>query len=94
VCVKRETATILEDLPARPFERTAELHGALFKNVNSGNRSHKEFGSLQCILQATVALNRVGMRIEISLGTFKRVEFTTDVSDNSAIVQAAPTDRT
>ncbi len=69
-CVKRETVTLLEDLSAPPFERTAELHGALFKNVNYGNRSHKEFGSLQCILQVTVALNQVGMLIGTLLGTF------------------------
>lgn len=53
-----------------PFERTAELHGALFKNVNYGNRSHKEFGSLQRILQVTVTLNQVGMLIGTLLGTF------------------------
>ena len=81
------------------FERTAELHGALFKNVNYGNRSHKEFGSLQCILQVTVTLNQVGMLIGTLLGTFKYVECTgdttalmTDVSDNSAIAQLAHAD--
>lgn len=99
VCVKMETVMVLEDLSAQPFERTAELRGALFKNVNYGNRSHKEFGSMQCILQVTVILNQVGMLIGTLLGTFKCVECTrdtaalmTDVSDNSAIAQVAHTD--
>lgn len=81
------------------FRRTAELHGALFKNVNYGNRSHKEFGSLQCLLQVTVTLNQVGMLIGTSRGTFKCVECTrdttalmTDVSDKTAISQVACAD--
>ncbi len=81
------------------FERTAELRGALFKNVNYGNRSHKEFGSLQCILQFTVTHNQAGMLIETLRGTFKCVQCTrdaialmTDVSDNTAIAQDAHAD--
>lgn len=83
-------------MAAQPFERTAELRGALFKNVNYGNRSHKEFGGLQCILQLTVMLNQASMLIGTLLGTFKSEECTgdsaalmTDVSVNSAIAQVA-----
>lgn len=90
---------LLKDLSAQPFERTAELRGALFKNVNYGNRSHKEFGSLQCNLQVTVMLNQVGMLIGTLLGTLKCVKCTgdsaalmTDVSVNSAIAQVPHSD--
>lgn len=89
---------VLEDLSAQPLERTAELHGALFKNLNYGNRSHQKFGSMLCILQVTVTLNQVGMLIGTLLGTFKRVECTrdttalmTDISENNAITQVAHT---
>lgn len=58
------------------WKRTAELHGALFKNVNYGNRSHKEFGSMRCILQVTVTRRQVGMLIGTLRGTFKCVQCT------------------
>lgn len=35
--------------------------GALFKNVNYGNRSHKVFGSLQYLLQVTLQLNKAAV---------------------------------
>lgn len=40
VCVFRGKL-LLKDLSAQPFERIAELRGALFKNVNYGNRSQR-----------------------------------------------------
>ena len=97
--------TSVEDLSlsAQPFwKETAELHGALFKKkkkVKYGNRSHKEFGSSQRILQVTVTLNQVGMLIGALLGPPKCGEcardaaaLKTDVADNSAIAQVANAD--
>lgn len=60
VCVGGKCVYLWENLSAKPFERTAELRGALFKNVSYGNRSHEEFGSSQSILQFTLMLNHVG----------------------------------
>lgn len=36
--------------------------GALFKNVNYGNRSQEVFGSLQCFLQVTLQCNKAILR--------------------------------
>ena len=69
------------------------------KNVNYGNRSHKEFGSSQRILQVTVTLNQVGTLIGALPRAPKRGEcvrdaaaLKTDVPDNSAIAQVANAD--
>lgn len=53
MCVKKGVAPggsfpnkTLEKKKKRKEKRTPRLHGALFKNVNYGNRSHKEFWQL------------------------------------------------
>ena len=52
----------------------------MFKNVNYGNRSHKEFGSLQSILQVSEMLSQDGLLIGTSHGCLEFGECTGDTA--------------